>query len=206
MLQSELVTRLQNFFENNIYYTSEDLNNSIQDGYDETVALSGCILKATSIPFTKNTTFYDMLNLIPDYIGVVAVFNATIRRWMWPLSMRKLDQVRIDWETAPGTPWYFIPVSHRYMAIYKKPNVDGYGNMFIYYVAAAPTLAPTDTIQIPDDYANALMDYCIMDLWEQNQEWEKAAVHFGVYREMMEELRVWSKNKRMSDRQLSLKG
>ena len=205
MLQSDLVTRLVNWFENPTYYTSVDFNDSIQDGYDETCAFSGCILKAASTPFVNNLSYYDMISLFPDYIGVVAIFNATTKRWMWPTSIKKVEAVRIDWDTAPGTPFYFIPVSHRYLAIYKKPNTNSYGNMFVYYRAAADTLSSGSTIQIPDDHALALQDYVITDLFEQAQEWQKAQTHFAAYIATLELLRTWVQNKRMPDRQISLK-
>lgn len=206
MLQSDLSLRLQNFFANSSYYQGIDLNDSIQDGYDEVCAFSGCILKAAQIPFTNEVTYYDMVGLLPDYIGLVAIFNTTTRRWMWPTSIRKLNDVRIDWETCSGTPYYFCPVSHRYVAIYKKPTTDGYGNMFVYYRAAAPTLASGDKIQIPDDFALVLQDYSITDLWEQNQEFSKASFQAEAYQKTLEELRVWVHNQRNPERMQSLKG
>lgn len=205
MLQSELVTRLVNWFEDPSYYTSIDFNDSIQDGYDEAVAFSGAILKGASTPFVNNLSYYDMLTLFPDYIGVVAMFNTTTKRWMWPTSVRKLENTRVDWDTAPGTPYYFVPISHRYVAIYKKPNTNAYGNMFLYYRAAAPTLASSDTIQLPSDHVLALQDYCITDLFEQAQEWAKAQKHFQAYAMMLEKLRVWAQNQRMPDRSINLK-
>ena len=207
MLQSDLVTRLNNYFNNSTYYQGIDLDASIQDGYDEAAAFSGCILKAVSIPFVNGLTYYDMYAQgIPDYIGVVAIFNTVTDRWMWPISTRKLSDVRIDWETAAGTPWYFVPINHRFIAIYKKPITDDYGSMYVYYRAAAPILGSGDTIAIPDDYALVLQDYSITDLWEQNQEWTKADRHFEAYAKTLDELRVWAMNKKMPDRLPSLKG
>lgn len=207
MLQSDLATRLQIYFQNSTYYQSIDLNDSIQDGYDEVAAFSGCILKAVSLPFVNGLSYYDMYAAgVTDYIGVVAIFNTVINRWMWPTSTRKLSDVRIDWETAAGTPWYFVPINHRFLAIYKKPIVNGYGNFFMFYRAAAPTLASSDTIAIPDDYALCLQDYSITDLWEQNQEWSKAVIHAQAYRKTLEDLRIWAQSKKMPDRLPSLKG
>lgn len=207
MLQSDLAARLTNYFQNSTYYQSIDLNDSIQDGYDEVCAFSGCILKAVSIPFVNGLSYYDMYAQgITDYIGVVAIFNTAINRWMWPTSTRKLSDVRIDWETAAGTPWYFVPINHRFIAIYKKPITDGYGNMYVFYRAAAPILAPGDPIAIPDDYALCLQDYSITDLWEQNQEWTKAATHIAAYQKTLDELRIWAQNKKLPDRLPSLKG
>ena len=198
--------RMRLHFENDTYYSTDDILNSIQDGYDEVVAFSGCILKATSLPFVNNLSYYDMIALLPDFIGIVAIFNSVIKRWMIPTSARKLDQVRPDWETAAGTPEYFVPVNHRYMAIFRKPIVDGYGNFYLFYRAAAPTLASqTDPILIPDDYVNALSDYCITDLWEQQQEFTKGGMHLQAYIDNLKQLQTWVHSQRLPDRLSSLK-
>lgn len=193
------------FFENNVYYSEDDFNNSIQDGYDEIVAFSGCVLRAISIPFTANLSYYDMLTLIPDYLGVVAIFNSTTRKWMLPTNVRKLDNDRVDWETALGTPYYFAPVSHRFVTIYKKPGTVNYGNMYVFYRGAADTLSADACVLIPEDYTKTLEDYSIADLLEQNQEWGKAGVHLEAYQETLEQLRVMARNKRIPDRLSSLK-
>lgn len=199
MTRVDVEHRLSLYFENDTYYTPYDLQNSIQDGYDEVISFSGAILKSATIPFTQNLSYYDMLTLLPDYIGVYAIFNNVTNRWMWPTSERKLDQVRPDWETSIGTPEYFVPKSHRYMAIFRKPSTALYGNMYVFYRASAPTLGDSDVIQLPDDYVNALSDYCIADLLEQQQEFTKASLRLSSYMDNLEQLRVWIQNQRIPD-------
>jgi hypothetical protein len=207
MTRLEQVTRLRNYFENNVYFSTQDFLDSLQDGYDETAAFSGCIIKAVAVPFTEFVTYYDMIALVPDYIGSIAIFNSVTKRWMPPVSMRKLDRHRTDWETAYGTPEYFANVSHRYIAIYRKPGAANYGDMWLYYVAAAPTLS-TDgtTILIPDAFVTTLEDYCITDLQEQQQEWLKAGNYLQTYMRSLEDLRSWAKGKRLPARMPQLAG
>lgn len=205
MTRTEQETRLRNYFENNDYYSSFDFLNSIQDGYDEVIAFSGCIVKAAVLPFTAGLTYYDLITLLGDYIGVISIYNTVTNRWMCPTSERKLDQLRPDWETCYGTPELFYPVNHRFLAIYRKPLVT-YGNFYIYYIASAPTLGPTDTIQIPVDYNDALEDYCITDLQEQAQEFTKALNRFASYQESIHILQRWAKSQRQPDRLPNLRG
>lgn len=196
MTRVDLQTRLQNFFQNSTYYSADDLNNCIQDGMDEVAAFTGCIYASASLPFIAGKSYYDMLSLLPNYIGVIAIFNAVINRWLIPTSIRKLDQVRIDWETCGGTPYYFVPVNHRYVCIYYKPLQVNYGNMYVFYRASAPLLTDQLSIPIPDDHIQALESYCIEDLWEQNQEWGKAGEYFEIYGKNMDLLRVAMANQR----------
>lgn len=205
MTRVDIQVRLQNFFQNPQYYQTIDMNDSIQDGMDEIAAATGCIFQSATLPFTANTTYYDLLTLLPNYLGVVAIYNAVINRWLLVTSILKINQVRIDWETAAGTPYYFVPVSHRYIAIYKKPIVPDYGNMYIFYVASAPLLTDSTPIPIPDDHIQALESYNIQDLWEQNQEWTKASNYFDTYRKNIETLRVYMQNKRNPGRMISLR-
>jgi hypothetical protein len=181
------------------------MNDSIQDGVDEICAFSGCIWASATVAFSAGKSYYDLLTALPNYIGVVAIFNNTIKRWLIPTSLRKLDQDRIDWETALGTPYYFIPVNHRYVAIYKKPGAAGYGNMFVFYRAAAPILADGTNIPIPDDHLTCLENYCVTDLFEQNQEFTKGGDRLEAYIKDLEQLRIYMHNKRMPDRLPSLK-
>ena len=200
MTPVDIANRIQNYFNNPTYYTSDDLNASIQDGYDEIGAFSGLFLKGASIPFVANLSYYDMISLLPDYIGVVAVFNTGIKRWMTPCGVNRFDKDRIDWEVATGVPYFFSVVSHRYMAIYKKPAVPNYGNMYIFYRAASPTLGPSDELAIPLDYINTLDDYILTDLWSQNQEWTKSQNNQESYIKNLKQLQTWIREQRNPDR------
>lgn len=205
MTRVDLQVRLQNHFNNPTYYDTQSMNDSIQDGMDEVGAFTGVIYASATLPFTNNVTYYDMLTLLPNYIGVYAIFNAVINRWLIPTSVKHLDQVRIDWESAYGTPYYFVPINHRYVAIYKKPNGINYGNMYVYYIASSPLLSDGTEIPIPDDHITALESYCIRDLWEQQQEFSKSSDYMQTYLTNLETLRVYIKNRRNSDRQVSLR-
>lgn len=205
MTRVDLQTRLQNHFQNSQYYDIQAMNDSIQDGMDEVAAFTGCIYASATLPFVKDRTYYDMLTLLPNYIGAVAIFNNVIKRWLIPTSEKQLDQDRIDWESAYGTPYYFNVKNHRYIAIYKKPIADSYGDMFVFYIASAPLLNDGTLIPIPEDHITALESYCIQDLWAQQQEFTKASTYTQTYASNLETLRVYMRNRRNSDRTMSLR-
>ncbi len=201
----DMAARLQLFFNNPPFYDIQTINDSIQDGIDEICAYTGSIYKSAVLPFQQYKTYYDLLSLLPDYIGVVAVFNSTIRRWMYPQSLKKFWQARIDWDTAGGTPYYFSVINHRYMAIFMKPLTINYGNMILFYRASAPILGDSTPIPIPDEHLACLEDYSTVDMFEQAQEWSKAKFEFQKYVEDLEQLRVLVRNQRNSDRYRSLR-
>lgn len=196
---------LINFFQNPDYYKAVDFNDSIQDGIDEITAFTGCNYGTALLSYTADLSYYDFLTLIPDYIGVIAIFNGTTRKWMIPTSLIKLDQLHPEWETLTGTPEYFCPINHRYIVISRKPTVSGYGNMYVLYRAAAPTLADITQIPVPLEYAELVKAYCIVDLWEQNQEFSKAANYSKTYQTQLDKLHNLVHSRRQMDRLPSLR-
>lgn len=202
----DLANKLQSFFNNPTFYDTQSMNDTIQDGCDEICAFTGCIYKSAVIPFVAGKTYYDLAAILPDYIGVVAIFNSAIRRFMIPSSLKKFDQFRIDWDTCGGTPYYFCPINFRYVAINFKPLASGYGNMIVYYRAAAPTLTDSTAIPILDEHLTVLEQYGQVDLWESAQEWQKAQRMFeDSYAPSLDNLRVLVRNQRNPDRMMSLK-
>lgn len=205
MNRVQLQARLQNYFQNSTYYDPPTMNDVIQDGIDEVFAATGVGYNSAVIPFQANLTYYDMKEICPDYLGVYAIFNRTMNRWMIPTSLRKLDNVRIDWEASSGTPQYFVPVSYRYVAIWMRPSVPNYGNMYMLYRSSAPTLYDDTEIPIPDDHITTLEQFSIQEMWEMQQEFTKANLMMPQYEDNLEQLRVYIRNKRDPDRGKSLK-
>lgn len=204
MNRVDVISKVNGFFQNSQYYKTVDFNDSLQDGLDEIVAFTGCNYGTGVIPFTANLSYYDFLTLLPNYVGVIAIFNRTIKRWMFPESVRKFDQLRPDWETATGTPEYFSPINHRYVVIYRKPSTANYGNMFVLYRASAPTLGDSTTIPVPDEFAEVIEAYMKTDLWEQNQEFTKANSSNLTYQQQLLKLHTLVHSKRQMDRLPSL--
>ena len=191
MTRDELAGRIsRNVNSTGVFYTPADLNDAIQDGYDEIVGLTGCIHKATTIAFTANLTYYDFGSLISDFAALVAIWNTTTKRWLLPVSEKYLERERDDWETATGTPEYFYPVNFRYVAIYRKPSSAGYGNMYVFYKALADTLEGDDTPSIPHEYVQTLEEYVTTDMFEQQREWVKANDRMKAYLEQLKELKT----------------
>jgi hypothetical protein len=206
MTRDELKAQLQVGFDSSANYEDQDYDTAIQDGYEETVAVSGCIFKSVVLPFTQNLTYYDFRTLISDFLGVVAIFNGVTKRWLFPLSMRKMDSLGTDWETLYGTPDTFIPISHRYVAITRKPAVANYGDMYVFYRATAPLLTASTDLGIPEDHIQVLQDYAFTDLLERNQEFGKASIVFKEYVEELQQFRESILNQRVPDRLPALKG
>ena len=197
MTKAELEARiLTNLDENGVFYTPDDLGFSTQDGYDEICALTGLIVKSTTITATATGTYYDLRTLVPDFLCVVAIWNNTTKRYLLPVGLRFLESCREDWEMCSSAIEYFWIVNFRYVAFFGQNACT----LTLYYIASAPTLASNSTIEIPAEYLKVPIDYSTADLLETQQEFKKAMIYFKEYIEGLERLRSWLKSKQNTGR------
>ena len=199
MTRDQLGARVQNTLNDvGIFYSAADVNDSIQDGYTEVAALTGCILKATSVSLVGGQTYYDFGSLIPDFHAVTAIFNPQLKRCMSPLGLRQLEEMRDDWELANGSPFCFWPVNFRFVAIYPKLTTS-VGTLYVFYRAHANVLTGGDAPQIPELNLDTIEHYVQCDLQEQAEEFTKAKLEFEQYIQGIKDLKKASRSFRMPD-------
>lgn len=186
--------------DNNVFYEADDLNDSIQDGYAEVAGITGCIFKATTVNIEANLSYYDFGALISDYLAVTAMFNPQTKRWMTPVSVRQLEDIREDWELATGNSFLFWPVNFRFVAIYPRLTVSS-GQLYVYYRAQADVLTGSSTPQIPEEHQAVLESYVTGDLLEQAEEFTKAQIEFDNYEKSILALRYAVRKFRLPDYQ-----
>lgn len=187
------------------FYSPSDLNDSIQDGYDEIAAYTGCIEKVTTLSWVANLTYYDFHALIPDFLAVKGIFNGRIKRWMLPGSSREFDGYRIDWEMANNEPQWFYPANWRWIAFFPQPAVSA-GVFYPWYAAQADILTGTSIPQIPPDNYTVLEYYVTADLLDQSEEWTKAQHYWKLYLSNLEEFRTDVRSRKLPDKQRILVG
>lgn len=92
------------------FYSDLDLNNSIQDAYDDIVILTQCIQKKVTLHWVSNLNYYNFTNILPDYLGTIAIFNNVTNQWLRDdLNLKDFDRIRRDWETWIGPPMFWAP-------------------------------------------------------------------------------------------------
>jgi hypothetical protein len=209
------------------FYSQDDLNDSVQDAYDDIVILSKCIIRKVNRSFLDDVTYYDAATDlgISDYLGMTAIFNNRTKRWLDDnISLRQLDNIRSDWETWTGSPEMWVPVTTKKFAIIPKITGSGMGdgaftriafssaffigssagmvdNTFdLYYWALAPTLVnDNSTFLIAPDMNGLVEYYSTADLLEQAQEFVKAEGWWIQYYQGVEEYRERCANLAKSD-------
>lgn len=192
------------------FYSDEDLNNSIQDAYDDIVILTQCIQKRVTLPWISNLSYYNFRGRfqITDYLGTIAIFNNVSNLWLRDdLSLRDFDRIRRDWENWIGTVMFWAPSDPDNIGVCPKMlnsaitygafdagsfDNDAYyinnssqsnlGSFVLYYWATAPMLvSDNDTFLMASDQNSTLIQYATADLLEQAQEFNKAGSYWGYY-------------------------
>lgn len=188
------------------FYTNDDLNNSLQDAYDDIACLTQCITKAVQLPWVSNLSYYNFADdfNITDYLGCTAIFNYVSNVWLRDdLTIRDFDRIRRDWELWIGTPQFWAPSDPKRIAIAAKYTGGSNGAFFagafsnafflgqpspslgtfkLIYWAQAPVLVDDNsTFLIASDMQNLLEFYSTADRLEDAQEYVKANEYWEKY-------------------------
>lgn len=198
------------------FYSDDDINQSIQDAYDDIAVLTQCIQKPVTLNWISNLSYYNfqLRYQVSDYLGTIAIFNNLSNLWLRDdLSLKDFDRIRRDWENWIGTPIFWAPSDPQNIAICPKMlgaaltygAFDGgsflnsayyvnnsaevnIGSFILYYWATAPTLVTdNDVLLIASDQGTTITQYCTADLLEQCQEFNKAQSYWRPYFENIDE-------------------
>jgi hypothetical protein len=199
MTRDQIAAKVQtNLNDVGVFYSLTDLSDSIQDGYSEVAAFTGCIFKMTTINLSANLSYYDLGALIPNFFAVTAIFNPQNKQWLSPVSLRRLEDMRNDWELATGNPFAFWPINFRFIAIFPRVTVTS-GTLYIVYRAQADILTASATPQIPTHLQGGLEQYSTGDLLEQAEEFTKAQIELEQYFNSLKDIKNAKNTFRLPD-------
>ena len=204
MTRDQIAAKVQsNLNDYGVFYTLPEIHESIQDGYSELAAYTGCIYKSTVITLEASRTYYGLVNFAPDILAVTALFNPMNRRWLSPISLPQLDAIDERWECMNGTPYAFWPVSLHVMALFPHSTTAG-DTLYMFYRAQADVLLGLSQPAIPDALHSVLVDYATCDLLEQAEELSKASLSNASYFKGIKAVRDAIGSFRMPDMNLRL--
>ena len=188
-----------------VFWTSQDGYDSIQDGYEAVAVESLCIEKSTTLARQDGLLYYNLYQLITDFLAIKAIYNPNSGMWLPSISLKELQGHGNDWEKIVALPTHFCPVSFEYTILWPRYTGTTF-NWTIYYAAQAPTLSASTVPLIPTEFQTVLEDYCTADLLEQAQELNKASRYWLSYTEKMAGLKKFVKTRVLIDRVPHLTG
>ena len=170
------------------YYSDKEINDSIQDAYNEIAARALYNVKNITLPWYAHLNYFDFpgpLFRVCDYIATIAIFNNSTRQFLRDdLNIRDFNRLRRDWETWRGAPQFWCPHSWQYDAIAPAyasvPSVNG--TFILTYYAQSPLLAAdADEFLIASDMLTLIEQYSTGDLLETAEEPAKAGSFWNDY-------------------------
>jgi len=181
------------------YYSADDLNDSIQDAYDEVVALTACIESAGTMAFVSDQIFYNAIDDISDFMRPIAVKNSNTLRFLDIIFLKSLDSFRDDWEQGVGSSEYLGLIDSKWMTPFPHMGT-GAGNLEVFYKASANTLGASTVPTIPTQFQKILEFYSTADMLEQMEEFEQAGKAWQDYIAELQRFKNFLKDRVMSDR------
>lgn len=207
MTRDQIATKVRdNLNDNGItYYSVTDINDSIQDAYDEVVVYCECIEKEATLNFVANNTYIDIKSLIGDYYRPIFIYNQGTKLFLDFTHDRNLVSYRADWEYYVGSIRDFAILDSTKLGFSGRLGTITANDKFkLYYKASANTLNGDSHLQISDAYIKLIENYATADLLEQNQEYIKAQTYWAEYdvdlEQYREKIQLLAKSDRMFTR------
>ena len=163
-----------------VFYTDEDIFDSLQDGYEEISLRTECIEKVVSISFPA-TPYLDVPTLVPDYFRPFGIYDRNQKLFLTPTTFKILESFDEKWETTTGTPEWFVPLDFKYIAFYPYYATVPVYNLYLFYSAVAPDFTSSNTLDIPANHENVILNYVVNDLLDQALEFKKSGALYGEY-------------------------
>lgn len=155
------------------FFGSTEIDESLQDAYNEIVCKTRCNVKQVVLNWPTRTTHFDFINDfgVTDFLGAIAILNNNTNLFLRDdVSLRDFDRIRRDWELWEGNAQFWAPHSLQYIAIAPALAV-GTGTFKLYYWAIAPTLAFDGDVPIIASDMQILMElYSTIDMLETAEE------------------------------------
>lgn len=201
-IRQEVVERL--YDTGFVQFDTDNLNDSIFDGYQEVALLTGCIEKVQTVNFVGQLTYYKMTDYISDYFRPLGIWNVDTNRWLEPVTYKELSTYGYNWEVQNGQPIVYSVLGWDYICIYRKPATNE-GSMAVFYSAQATQLSDSEEPEIPSEYHDVLINYAVADMLDQNLEYRKSTQAYADYLQRLEDIKRYMNSRSLPDRLYSLK-
>ena len=200
-LKTEVFRRLNESSSSPVYWTEADVEESLNDGYQELADATEWYERHVTMDLLSHRTYYDMRYVAEDtWLGPRRCFNNQTSRWLDPSNVNDFDSERVKWEDNGGEPQRFFMRGSWWFGVWPQPDADS-GTLRLYYSGTPPTLtADADTIEIPLEFQEGVIEYAVYDLLAQEAETAKALSHWNAYKVFETALKAWVGGRLSPDR------
>jgi hypothetical protein len=185
----DVSTRVKRTFgdEAGVQVTDQDIIRWINDAQEEIVNSNEGLMETTgSADTVRDQDIYDL----PVDISVLRSLKYNGLR-LKSMSFQEFDEYLSGYGTtqyATGTPEVFM-VWEGKIRVFPKPDTDLVGGLSIYYIRRpTPVGNLADNLSVPLAYHNAVVNYCLQQAYELDEDYQKAQTKKGQFDETMMKL------------------
>lgn len=186
----DVVTRVKRTFgdEAGVQITDQDIIRWINDAQQEIgINNEGLMEARATANVVQNQTEYD----VPADFSVLRSLKYNGYR-MKSLSFAEFNEYVDGYSAAPGVspygpgiPEYFMVWENK-ITVFPKPNTDLVNGLTIYYIKTPQSVGTlADGLTVPLTYHNSIVDYCLQQAYELDEDYNKAQAKQGKFADTM---------------------
>lgn len=172
MIVSDVITRVQRQFgdEASVQIDESDIIRYINDACRE-IVLQNDMLQATgTMDSVAGTNSY---NFPSDMISVRSIYydNKKLKAFKRTEYDEYINETDPD-EDQTGIPWLFTRWGSQFL-LYPRPDSVQQIKL-LYQQRPATVTAEGDTVPVPDEYFSRVVEYCLQQAYQTDEDWEAA--------------------------------
>lgn len=181
-LRTELARRLEESTGSPVYYSVDDLNDALHEGYREMSDATEWYEIWRTVDLLHTRRYYDVRTVFPDVevLTPTRAFNEQTNRWLVPDTPVGLDRGWRRWEQSYGQPERLI-VRGLFWFGYWPILAAETGTVKQYATALPDALEDDDEPGFPDAFHLGLVEHALAGLLPQQGEVSKALAAWAAY-------------------------
>lgn len=186
---SEIATRVKRQFgdEAGIQFDDSDVIRWVNDGMQEIALQNQLFQTLASTDIVAGTNSYEMP---PDILTLTLVEYIDSSGNQAKLKYLNYNEaLEITNSTETGTPTIFYTWANA-IYLFPRPDTARTGGLRLFYTRQiTPVAATTDTPEIPLQYHNRLVEYCLQQAYELDENWQAANVKSQQFSQGVQQLK-----------------
>lgn len=178
-IRSEVFRRLSAVEADEVFWTAEDVDRSINEGYAEVSDAAEWDERSASIALTGDRYLDAREEISHCVLTIGPAFNTTTNRWLRRTRPRELDDGDRRWSTAQSQPQHIIIRGLWWIGYWPYAST---GEIVQRYTTLPDVLLSDEAEPgFPDPFHYALVEYALYDLWSQDAESDRALAAWTAY-------------------------
>jgi hypothetical protein len=191
-IRAEIFRRLREASSAPVFWSVADVNQSIDEGYQEIADATEWFEHNVTIDLPSRTPRFDVRQFTQyEFLISGPAFNVFTNRWMYPVTARMLDQGDREWENRLAEPEAVMVRGIWWLTYWPLP-ASNTTSVKQYYRGIPAAILDAASPAFPEQYHYGLVEYALFDLWAQDAESDLAYSAWKSYLQYESELAAYT--------------